>query len=50
MGVTRESMGGVGRNMQVTEARGFVAYTWMRYLGRSGYELAKVLVVSPQAL
>lgn len=50
MGVAWESMSGGGRSRQVTRARGMVAYTWIRYLGRSGYDLANLLGVSPQAL
>ena len=50
MGLSRESITGGGRNREVTRARAVLAYTWMRYLGRSGYELAKALGVTPQAL
>jgi len=50
MGISRESMTGSGRNRKVTKARAVLAYIWMRYLGRSGYELAKALGVTPQAL
>ena len=50
MGISRESMTGSGRNRKVTRARAVLAYIWMRYLGRSGYELAKALGVTPQAL
>jgi len=50
MGISRESMTGSGRNREVTRARAVLAYIWMRYLGRSGYELAKALGVTPQAL
>jgi chromosomal replication initiation ATPase DnaA len=50
MGISRESMTGGGRNRKVTRARAALAYAWVRYLGRSGYELAKVLGVSPQAI
>lgn len=49
-GVSKESMTGGGRNRKVAEARATLAYIWTRYLGRSGYELAKTLGVSPQAL
>ena len=50
MGISRESMTGSGRNRKVTRARAVLAYIWMRYLGRSGYELAKALGMTPQAL
>jgi REP-associated tyrosine transposase len=50
MGVGKESMTGGGRNRKVTRARAVLAYTWVRYLGRSGHELAKALGVTPQAL
>ncbi len=50
MGISRESMTGSGRNREVTRARAVLAYIWMRYLGRSGYELAKALGMTPQAL
>jgi len=50
MGISRESMTGGGRNRKVTRARGVLAYIWVRYLGRSGHELAKTLGVTPQAL
>ena len=50
MCISRESMTGSGRNRKVTRARAFLAYIWMRYLGRSGYELAKALGMTPQAL
>ena len=49
-GISRESISGSGRKRQVTQARAVLAYTWMRHLGRSGYELAKNLGVTPQAL
>ena len=50
MGTSRESMTGGGWNRKVTRARAMLAYAWVRYLGRSGHELAKVLGVSPQAI
>ena len=50
MGINSESMTGNGRNREVTRARAVLAYIWMRYLGRSGYELAKAIGVTPQAL
>ena len=43
-------MTGSGRNREVARARAVLAYIWMRYLGRSGYKLAKGLSVTPQAL
>lgn len=49
-GISREGITGGGRNRAVTSARAVLAYAWMRYLGRSGYELSKVLGVTPQAL
>ncbi len=50
MGISRESMTGGGRNRKVTRARAALAYVWVRYLGRSGQELAKVLCISPQSV
>ena len=50
MGISREAMTGSGRNREVTKARAVLAYTWVRYLGRSGHELAKEIGVTPQAL
>lgn len=50
MGVGKESMRGGGRSHTVTRARAVLAYTWIRHLGRSGHELAKMLGVTPQAL
>ncbi|MBI4688731.1 MAG: transposase [Nitrospirae bacterium] len=50
MGIGRDSMTGRGRNRKVTRARAALAYTWVKYLGRSGHELARALGVSPQAL
>ena len=50
MRISKEAMQGGGRNRAVTRARTALAYTWVRYLGRSGHELANVLGVSPQAL
>lgn len=50
MGINRESMRGGGRTREVTRARAALAYAWVRYLGRSGHELAKALGVSPQSL
>src|SRR4030042_2005314 len=49
MGISRESMTGSGRNRKVTRARAVLAFIWMRYLGRSGYELAKALGMFPTA-
>ena len=49
-GISREAMTGGGRNRNVTRARASLAYVWVRYLGRSGHELGRVLGVSPQAL
>jgi predicted transcriptional regulator len=43
-------MTGGGRNRKVTRARAVLSYMWVRYLGRSGQELAKALGVTPQAL
>lgn len=50
MGISKESITGSGRNREVTQARAVLAYIWMRYLGRSGYELAKAVGITPQAL
>jgi putative transposase len=50
MGIDRESMTGGGRNRKVTKARAALSYVWVRYPGRSGHELAKVLAVSPQSV
>ena len=50
MGISRESMTGGGRNREVTRARAVLSYAWVRYLGRSGHDLAKALGVSPQAI
>jgi len=50
MGISEASITGSGRNREVTRARAVLAYIWMRYLGRNGYELAKDLGVTPQAL
>ena len=50
MGISRESMAGVGETRKVTGARAALAYAWVRHLGRSGHELAKALGVSPQSV
>jgi hypothetical protein len=50
MGINKESMTGEGRNRKVTKARSALAYTWVKYLGRSGYELARALGVRPQSV
>jgi hypothetical protein len=50
MGISRESMVGGGRSRRVAGARAALGYAWVRYLGRSGQELAKVLGVSPQSI
>jgi putative transposase len=50
MGVSIDSMTGDGRNRRVTRARAVLGYVWMRYLGRSGAELAKALGKTPQAI
>ncbi len=50
IGINTESMLGGGRNRRVTRARAVLAYVWVRYLGQSGHELAKVLRVSPQSI
>jgi len=50
MGISRESMTGSGRNREVARARAVLAYTWVRYLGRNGHDLAKALGVTPQAI
>jgi REP-associated tyrosine transposase len=50
MGISRKALTGGGRNRAVTRARAVLAYTWVRYLGRSGHELANELGVTPQAL
>jgi hypothetical protein len=50
MGIKTESLTGSGRNREVAKERAVLAYVWMRHLGRSGYELAKVLGLTPQAL
>ncbi len=49
-GISHEAMTGGGRNRDVARARAALAYTWVGYLGRSGYELGRVLGVSPQSL
>lgn len=49
-GIGKGSISGDGRSRAVTRARAFLAYTWIRHLGRSGHELAKKLGVTPQAL
>src|SRR5208283_4542679 len=50
MGVSRESMTGSGRNREVTRARAVLSYIWVRYLGRSGRDLARELGVTPQSI
>jgi putative transposase len=50
MGINRESLTGNGRKREVSKARAVLAYVWMKHLGRSGYELAKALGITPQAL
>jgi REP element-mobilizing transposase RayT len=50
VGIDRELIAAGGRNRRITKARAVLAYVWVRHLGRSGYELAKVLGVSPQSL
>lgn len=50
MGISRESMVGGGRSRNVAGARAVLGYAWVRHLGRSGQELARVLGVSPQSV
>jgi chromosomal replication initiation ATPase DnaA len=50
MGIDRERISAGEKNRRITKARALLAYIWIRHLGRSGYELAKVLGVSPQSL
>jgi putative transposase len=50
MGISAESITGSGRSRKISRARAVLAYVWIRYLGRSGYELAKCLRKSPQSL
>jgi putative transposase len=50
MGVSLDSMTGDGRNRRVSRARAVLGYVWVRYLGRSGAELAKALEKTPQAI
>jgi putative transposase len=50
MGISKEALTGGGRNRGVTRARAVLAYIWLRYLGRSGHELGRLLGVSPQSL
>jgi putative transposase len=50
MGINRESITVGGRSRKISRARAVLAYIWVRYLGRSGYALAKALGVSPQAI
>ncbi len=49
MGINRESITGGGRSRKISRARAVLAYIWVRYLGRSGNDLAKALGVSPQS-
>jgi putative transposase len=49
-GISKEAITGGGRNREVTRARAALAYVWVVYLGRSAYELGRVLGVSPQSL
>jgi len=50
MGISREAIIGGGRTRSVTKARAVLGYVWVRYLGRSGPELAKAVGVSTQSL
>ena len=50
MGINREAITGGGRSRKISRARAVLAYIWVRYLGRSGYALAKALGVSPQSI
>jgi putative transposase len=50
LGIGKESLYGDGRSRTVTRARAILAYAWIRHMGRSGYELARTLGVTPQAL
>lgn len=43
-------MKGTSRARPLSGARAALAYTWVRYLGRSGRDLALVLKVTPQAV
>jgi hypothetical protein len=50
MGVRWSAMKGPSRTRPLSQARAVLAYTWMRYLGRSGRVLAQALNVTPQAV
>jgi putative transposase len=49
-GVPVGSLRGGGRSRAVSEARAILCYVWVRYLGRSGRELARLLGVGPQGV
>lgn len=49
-GVSWHAIKSAARSRAVSEARAVLAYTWVRYLGRSGRELAHALGITPQAV
>ncbi len=49
-GVTVTGLRGGGRRRDVSRCRAWLAYVWVRHLGRSGRDLARFLGVSPQAV
>jgi REP element-mobilizing transposase RayT len=46
-GMPARSLRGGGRSKAVSQARAVLCYTWVRYLGRSGRQLARELRVRP---
>lgn len=50
MGISPESLGAGGGSAAVSRARAALSYVWVRYLGRSGVELARELGVNAQAV
>jgi hypothetical protein len=49
-GVPEGALGGGGRTRVVSKARAVLSYVWMRYLGRSGRELSRLLGIGPQGV
>ena len=49
-GVPAGALRGGGRTRVVSKARAILCYVWVRYLGRSGRELARLLGVGPQGV
>lgn len=49
-GVRWETVKGASRSRPLSQARAALAYTWVRYLGRSGRDLARALKITHQAV